>query len=144
MGLGEVGLLSGLLKIVDYLIVWVNELRGRKAAKVTEEKDRPRFRTDVWVNETTHPMHPTLFVVINSLGALPVTIHDGYVEVDSPDEPEATKTQSLAGKELSPTAPIEIQIPLRFGTLHPQERRETPIKVITKFSYGEVEIYEDT
>lgn len=134
---------GGGIKLIELAIVWARERREQKGSKVSHEKNRPRFRVDVTVDETTHSMRPTLLIKILSLGGLPLTINDGYVEVQSPDESDTQKPQTLAGKEISPSAPIDIQIPIRFRTLHPQERRETPVKLVTKFSHGDNETYEN-
>lgn len=138
------GLLTGgsLLKIVELLIAWRREQREQRTAKTSREKDRPRFRVDTSIPEPGHPQAPTIIVKIFSLGGLPLTINDGYIEIETIKYPGAIKPYPLAGKDISIFAPIEAIFKIRQGILNNEWPGESSINLICKFSYGENEAFE--
>jgi hypothetical protein len=129
------------IKIIDYLIAWAKERREQKAAKITHEKDRPRFRVDVTKTETSHAAVPAFVVEIFSLGSLPVTIDDGEVFITSDDHPERVQTEKLSGRVISPSAPIKIKFPVPQKYTSPLSGRKPAMEMVCKFSYGADEPY---
>lgn len=126
------------------LIAWAKERREQRSIRTSHEKDRPRFRVDATEVKGSHPNIPTIHVVIRSLGGLPLTIDDGYVAVEPLQYPGAIQPQSLAGKAISPTAPVVIEFEIMGKFIYPMSITEGhTIKLICKFSYDKNQSYED-
>lgn len=133
-----VGLVTGGLglRVIDYLILLSRERREQKNSKITQEKDRPRFRIDTSKVPTSHAGVPALVVKILSLGSLPLTINDGNVFIEAQHYPERVEPQKLNNREISPVHPIECRFSLPQKLINPMGIGEPHVKLVCEFSYG--------
>src|SRR5689334_3268831 len=99
---------SASLKIIEQSIAFVREHREQQERKLSQEKDRPRFRVDVAITKSIGYAVPTAIVKILSLGSLPLTINQGEIFIEADHYPEHVQPKKLNGREIGPIHPIEV------------------------------------